>query len=163
MKITQPPLMQQKSPHPYSKSMTVGLIAHTGKEGAAQAVKLVVEELQRKEISFLIEKKTASLIGSSSNLSETALAKQSDILLVMGGDGSILRALHQTVHSLKPIFGLNIGSLGFLTCLNAQDYKRAIQCLAEESYVLSYRSLLEVTISNKWKKNKYLDVQKHSS
>jgi NAD+ kinase len=134
------------------KKMTIGIIAHTGKEGAASAVELVIQELQRKKLSFLIEKETASLVGLSSNLNERALAEQSDVLLVMGGDGSILRALHQTANHIKPIFGLNIGSLGFLTCLNAKDYKRAIHCLAEESYILSYRSLLEVSISNKRKK-----------
>ncbi|MDH4470162.1 MAG: NAD(+)/NADH kinase [Verrucomicrobiae bacterium] len=154
MKTIKEPLPHKNPPHPSLTSMTIGLIAHAGKEGAAQAVELVVKELQRKKISFLMEKDTAALIGKPSNLDERTLAKQCDILLVMGGDGSILRALHQTVNYVKPIFGLNIGSLGFLTCLNAQDYKKAIQCLAEQSYVLSYRSLLEVTISNKWKKNK---------
>lgn len=133
--------------------MTIGLIAHVGKEGAAQATNLVIEELKRHQLPFLIEKATAALIGESSLLDEAALAEQSDLLLVMGGDGSILRALYRSAGHLKPIFGLNIGSLGFLTCLPAHDYQRAIQCLAEKSYCLSKRSLLEVVIESPGKES----------
>jgi len=126
----------------------IGLIAHIGKEGAASLLTLVIEELEEQHIPFLIEKETAQLIGHNSPLDEKTLAKKCDLLLVMGGDGSILRAMYRTSPLLKPIFGLNIGSLGFLTCLSAHDYKRAIQCLANQTYVLSHRSLLDVTIVN---------------
>lgn len=129
--------------------MTIGLLAHTEKEGAAQAVRLVVEELKKYQLSFLIEKTTAALIGFTSSLDETALATESDLLLVMGGDGSILRALYRIGrNNIKPIFGLNIGSLGFLTCFAARDYQRAIQCLADKNYLLSERSLLEVFLKS---------------
>ncbi|MBX9742117.1 MAG: NAD(+)/NADH kinase [Chthoniobacterales bacterium] len=129
--------------------MTIGLLAHIEKKGAAEAVSLVVQELKKHGLSFLIEKATAALIGLSSNLDESNLAEQTDLLLVMGGDGSILRALHRIGRShIKPIFGLNIGSLGFLTCFAACDYQRAIQCLADKSYLLSERSLLEVFLEN---------------
>lgn len=126
----------------------IGLIAHVGKEGAAKAVQLVIQELKTFQLPFLIEQATAKLVGLTSSLDETTLAEQSDVLLIMGGDGSILRALHRSGGHLKPLFGLNIGSLGFLTCLGAQDYKQAIHCLAHQSYVLSHRSLLEVRIVN---------------
>lgn len=129
--------------------MKIGLIAHVGKKGAAQAVKVVLEEFQKYYNIFLfLEKETALLIGENSSLSEAALAKQCDLLLVMGGDGSILRSLQQLEGNLKPIFGLNIGSLGFLTCLPANEYKRAIQCIVNKNYLLSERSLLEVYISS---------------
>ncbi len=155
----------------HGKEMTIGLIAHAGKEGAAHAVKLVIEELQARHLPFLLEKATAELVEKKhpspfpasaverdeiSGLDEMALAEQCDVLLVMGGDGSILRALHRSASHLKPIFGLNIGSLGFLTCLGAHDYKKAIQCLADGSYVLSPRSLLKVSVSNRSQKKEVL-------
>lgn len=128
--------------------MTIGLIAHVEKKGAAKAVRLVVEELQKQSLPFLIEKTTAALIDLSSNLDEKSLSEHSDILLVMGGDGSILRALHRSGGHLKPIFGLNIGSLGFLTCLPACEYERAIECLVKKNYILSKRNLLEVFVED---------------
>jgi len=124
----------------------IGLIAHVEKKGAATAVQKVVQELERHHLPFCIEKTTAELINYTSGLDGAMLAEQSDILLVMGGDGSILRALHLSSAYLRPIFGLNIGSLGFLTCLAAQDYQRAVQCLADKTYILSDRNLLEIEI-----------------
>lgn len=146
------PRVVECSKKPIVQPIIIGLIAHAGKEDSAQAVKNVIEELQQKNISFFIEKETARLVGETSLLDEETLANKCDLLLVMGGDGSILRAMHRTSHHVKPIFGLNIGSLGFLTCLSAKEYKRAIQCLADQSYILSHRSLLEVNIVSQERK-----------
>jgi NAD+ kinase len=124
----------------------IGLIAHTEKAGAEHVVRAVVEELRKRKASFFLERLTASLIGEFSPLDEGELAEQCDLLLVMGGDGSILRALHRSAGHIRPIFGLNIGSLGFLTCLGSDDYLRAIDCILHGKYILSPRSLLNVEI-----------------
>ncbi len=128
----------------------LGLIAHTQKPGAASVVKAVVTELRAHHVPFLMEKATAALIQEDSSLNEEMLAEQVDLLLVMGGDGSILRALHHAGPHLRPIFGLNIGSLGFLTCLPAQEYQQALQCIINKKYLLSHRSLLELKINDQF-------------
>jgi NAD+ kinase len=65
----------------------------------------------------------------------------------MGGDGSILRALHRSGGHIRPVFGINIGSLGFLTCVGSDEYLRAIDTLLSGNYLLSHRSLLDVEIA----------------
>jgi NAD+ kinase len=127
--------------------MIIGLIAHAGKEGAEPLVRAVAKELTGRGARFLFERSTAALIGEDSPLDEAALAEQSDILLVMGGDGSILRALHRSGGHIRPVFGINIGSLGFLTCVGSDEYLRAIDTLLSGTYLLSHRSLLDVEIS----------------
>jgi NAD+ kinase len=127
--------------------MIFGLIAHADKGGAATLVRAITDELRCRNASFLLEKMTASLVGEHSNLDETELAASCDLLIVMGGDGSILRALHRSGGHIRPIFGINIGSLGFLTCLGSEDYLRAVECILTNNYLLSQRSLLEVAIS----------------
>jgi NAD+ kinase len=127
--------------------MIIGLIAHAGKEGAEPLVRSVAKELAGRGARFLFERSTAALIGEDSPLDEAALAEQSDILLVMGGDGSILRALHRSGGHIRPVFGINIGSLGFLTCVGSDEYLRAIDTLLSGTYLLSHRSLLDVEIS----------------
>lgn len=126
----------------------IGLIAHSGKEGAELVVRAVTTELRRRHANFLMERMTASLIGETSSLDEAALAEQCDLLLVMGGDGSILRALHRSGGHIRPIFGINIGSLGFLTCLGSDEYLRAVESVVEGKFLLSPRSLLNVEISS---------------
>jgi NAD+ kinase len=126
--------------------MIIGLIAHVGKDGSASLVQSVVAELDRRNAPYLLEKATASLIGKISDLDEALLSERCDLLLVMGGDGSILRALHRSGGHIRPIFGINIGSLGFLTCLGSPEYLKAIDCVLSGNYKLSPRSLLDVTI-----------------
>ena len=126
----------------------LGLIAHTQKSGAASVVKTIVTELRARQVPFLMEEATAALIQEHSPLNEEMLAEKVDLLLVMGGDGSILRALHHAGPHLRPIFGLNIGSLGFLTCLPATAYQEAIDCIVNKTYILSHRSLLKLKIQN---------------
>lgn len=128
----------------------IGLIAHTQKPGAASVVKTIVAELRTRHVPFLMEEATAALIQEHSPLNEEMLAEKVDLLLVMGGDGSILRAMHHAGPHLRPIFGLNIGSLGFLTCLPAQEYQRALQCIIDQEYILSQRSLLELKINDRF-------------
>jgi NAD+ kinase len=127
--------------------MMLGLIAHAGKEGAAEVVGLVAAELRKRKAPFLLERATAALIGETSMLDEAMLAEQCDLLLVMGGDGTILRALHRSRGHIRPIFGINIGSLGFLTCLGSDEYLHAVECVLGGSYLLSQRSLLDVEIA----------------
>ena len=127
--------------------MIIGLIAHAGKEGAGSLVRSVSEELKRRGAEFLFEHSTGALVGEESPLDEASLAERCDILLVMGGDGSILRALHRSGGHIRPIFGINIGSLGFLTCVGSDEYLRAVNSILSGSYSLSHRSLLDVEIS----------------
>lgn len=127
--------------------MIIGLIAHAGKEGAGDLVRSVASELRKRGARYLMEKATAALAGEPSELDEASLAERSDILLVMGGDGSILRALHRSGGHIKPIFGINIGSLGFLTCLGSGEHLRAVEALLSGNYGLSQRSLLEAEIT----------------
>jgi NAD+ kinase len=127
--------------------MIIGLIAHAGKEGAEALVKAVADELTRRKADFLLERLTGALIGVDSPLDEADLSGRCDILLVMGGDGSILRALHRSGGHVRPVFGINIGSLGFLTCVGSDEYLRAIDSLLSGNYLLSHRSLLDAEIS----------------
>ncbi len=124
----------------------IGLIAHVDKEGAERLVRAITCELRIRHTPFLMEKMTAALVGEKSVLDEASLAEQCDLLLVMGGDGSILRALHRSAGFIRPIFGINIGSLGFLTSLGSDDYVRAVDSILSGNYRLSPRSLLNVEI-----------------
>ena len=125
----------------------IGLLAYVGKPGARHLVEAVLAECDRHKMSVLLEKETALLLDSENGLDVPELSERSEMLMVLGGDGSILRALRKTQGAtLKPLLGINFGSLGFLTCVSAGGYDRAIQSLVEETYVISPRSLLAVAV-----------------
>lgn len=136
----------------------IGLIAHVDKPEAAALVARITEELDDRGAAFEFESKTAALIGRKSDLDERALASMCDLIVVMGGDGTLLRAVHQMGGHLKPVFGINIGSLGFLTCLGSQEYKHAVDSIVRKDYVLSNRSLLEVSLAGRTEKKSFLGL-----
>jgi len=125
---------------------TIGLIAHTGKPGVGDLVNAIVQEFGRFSIEIEIEKETAAIAGKSSDRSIAQLGVASDLLVVVGGDGTILHAVGQLGEVIKPIFGINVGSLGFLTCANSSAYRDAVECIAKDRINFSQRTLLEARI-----------------
>lgn len=66
-----------------------------------------------------------------------------DFYLVLGGDGSVLRAAHSLPNLKIPLININIGSLGYLTCASLDDLEKVFTALQSGQYSLSKRSLLE--------------------
>jgi len=126
---------------------TIGLIAHTGKAGASELLRRVLAEFDRRSLQVLVESETARLCGVTSQYSIADLGREAELLVVLGGDGTILNVVGQLGEIIKPIFGINIGSLGFLTCAASSAYEEAVACIAAGEMVFSERTLLEVTVA----------------
>ncbi len=125
---------------------TIGIIAHTGKPGAAELVRQLRTEFEHAGVDVLLEKATGDLVGDRGGLALGALGTEAELLVVLGGDGTILNALSGLQEAIKPIFGINIGSLGFLTCLNSSTYRQAVDSIVSGGYTLSDRALLAVEV-----------------
>jgi NAD+ kinase len=131
--------------------MTLGIIIHVDKPGALPALRRLLTALRKARLASLLERKTAALIGEEGGLTVAQLGERCDLLVVMGGDGTILRVVHQLKKHLPPIFGINLGSLGFLTCLGSEEIPRAVQTIRQGEYELSARRLLAATVWHKGK------------
>jgi NAD+ kinase len=127
---------------------TIGLIAHTGKPGVGDLVNAIVQEFDRFSIKIEIEKETAAIAGRRSGRTIAQIAAESDLLVVLGGDGTILNVAGQVAEAMKPIFGINVGSLGFLTCANSSAYREAVECIGKGLISFSKRTLLAVEVSD---------------
>jgi NAD+ kinase len=123
----------------------IGLIAHTGKPGVAELIRVLGAEFERFKLPVLLEAKTAALAGLDSDCTVDDLGRRVDLLVVLGGDGTILNVVGQLGDLIKPVFGINVGSLGFLTCANSSACAEAVECIAAGKMVFSDRTLLEVT------------------
>lgn len=126
----------------------IGLIAHAEKPDSALVVREMVAELERHGLPFLLHKKTAPLAGLSSTLDESALAEKCELIVVIGGDGTILRIVQRIKSRLPIVFGINIGTLGFLTCLGSKEIRRAVECIAKAEFALSRRALLKAVLTH---------------
>jgi len=125
---------------------TIGIIAHTGKPGVGDLVNVIAQEFSDFSITPLLEKETARIAGKKSEYSIAELGVAADLLVVAGGDGTILRVVGQLGEAIKPIFGINVGSLGFLTTASSATYREAVECLARDRINFSERALLEARV-----------------
>ena len=125
------------------KNVTVGLIVNGSKPGAKEVIYQVSEFAQsHPNLKLLLEKRTAALIGESGH-SEIQLAKKADVLLVAGGDGSLIDVVNTVFPSQIPILGVNIGSLGFLTAVSETEVEKVLPYLATFDLLKSPRLVLE--------------------
>ncbi|MEY2505076.1 MAG: kinase, partial [Verrucomicrobiota bacterium] len=124
----------------------IGLIAHTGKPGVAELTGTLVREFERVGISVLLEADTAAFAGITPGRTIPDLAREADLLVVLGGDGTILHLVGQLGDNIKPVFGINMGALGFLTCANSAAHVEAVEAVAGGKMVFSERTLLKVEV-----------------
>jgi NAD+ kinase len=125
------------------KKVTVGVIVNGSKPGAKDVIYQVIEFAQsHPKLNLLFEKRTGRLIHRP-GLSETALAQRSDVLLVAGGDGSLIDVVNAVYPSQTPILGVNIGSLGFLTAVSEAEVEKVMPFLETKELRLSPRLVLE--------------------
>ena len=71
-----------------------------------------------------------------------------DILISMGGDGTFLRTAHQHLDSKVPLIGVNLGSIGFMTEIDKEDFEDAVDRLIDGKYTLEMRMPLDVTLKS---------------
>ena len=71
-----------------------------------------------------------------------SLARAVDLLLVFGGDGSMLRVVREIDGALTPILGVNVGRLGFLTAVSSRELPQALEKIWQNEFQIEPRSLL---------------------
>ena len=126
-------------------SLTLGLYAHWRKPGAGDSLQALYQCLQKVGIKTLIEEKSAELIGLK-GLTVDELRDQVDLFLTIGGDGTLLRLVRDLRGKMKPVMGINFGSLGFLTGFGGPSFAEAAKALASGDYRTEERTLLEATV-----------------
>ena len=71
-----------------------------------------------------------------------------DAVVVLGGDGTLLRAVQRLSSEDTPVLGVNLGSLGFLTEITSEEVEEALKTLVAGTYAFSWRSLLSVNLKS---------------
>ncbi len=121
------------------KMPTVGIIANPKKEGGRRLLRELLDQFEQKGVSVCLEETTASLIDRSDGVGLSQLNDEVDLLVVLGGDGTILWVVRQLEGRIKPVAAINVGTLGFLTCGTADDSGDLVEAIANGRYKVSER------------------------
>lgn len=129
------------------KFKVVGIMGRVQSEGVKETLKTLIKYLQEVKQDFLIDAETASFLNDSSLscVTRSELGKQCQLLIVVGGDGSLLRAAHSVIDNEIPVLGINRGRLGFLTDINPHQLEK-IKSILDGDYIIEKRFLLNAEV-----------------
>ena len=108
-------------------------------------------------ISCILNCESNLYIDESSNykndnvkpLSHKDLVEKVDLIIVFGGDGTLLNSSRKYINSNIPILGINMGKVGFLTDINIKNFENAIKEILDGSYDVEKRNLVKATFEDK--------------
>jgi NAD+ kinase len=124
---------------------TIGLLANPEKPEAIPVVRQAARLIARSGRRVVADADTITHCQpvAEAGGSVTAVARQCDLLLVFGGDGTMLRIAREAVGSRTPILGINLGGLGFLTAVPGRQIAAALRKVWAGNFTLETRALLE--------------------
>lgn len=122
---------------------TIGIFGRVKNPGVKETLKALILFLQNLKQDILVEAETAEPLEDPSlpTIARDDIGKKCDLLIVVGGDGSLLHAAHAIINSEIPVMGINRGSLGFLTDIHPIELDK-IKTILEGQFILEKRFLL---------------------
>lgn len=125
----------------------IGIVANPTKQDAAQHVLALQAAFEAGGASVLLEEATADFLGVTRGLPLLEVAAAAEVLVVLGGDGTILRTARLLGAAVKPLAAVNTGRLGFLTTATESEIGRFVEAILTNDYRLSHRSVVEAAFT----------------
>lgn len=126
---------------------TVGILGRVKNSAVKETLIAIINHLSAWSQPFLIEKETAEVLDDTTitTIDRELIGQHCDLLIVIGGDGSLLHAAHDIVDQKVPVLGINRGSFGFLTDIHPKHLEK-IKKILDGEYHLEKRFLLTTII-----------------
>ncbi len=131
--------------------MIVGILVNPHKTGSLPTLHALRESLKSRGCMTMLDEETADLAGETGGTAAKEFSNVVDIAAVLGGDGTMLHALSRLGKFEKPVAGINIGTLGFLTSCKDDELDVFASAIAEGRYSTSVRTLLEAVVHREGK------------
>jgi len=116
--------------------MNIGIVARLDTGDAIKLANEIVEFLLEKRIKITIDSSLSLKLGKYKELSCDLENMDVDMILAIGGDGTILRTQNFINGKQIPLFGINMGTVGFLTEIEPEDVFRALDEVLAGNYFI---------------------------
>ena len=128
--------------------MTVTIVPNTGKSSAGEVALRAAQILRSHGAAVLMDQalQPAFNIAGVQYLPFDDCLHKTDVILTIGGDGTILHVANLTLNYHKPILGINLGRCGFLATCEVDELEAKLSAVAEGQYNLDPRMLLYVQV-----------------
>jgi NAD+ kinase len=121
----------------------VGIISKPKKDDVCSVAPQLLEWLEKHSIQPIIDQETASCLGRDDGLPRKEIPERVELLVVLGGDGTLLAAVRLVDEHRVPILGVNLGYLGFLTEITVDEVCQVLEDILGDRHQLSRRTMLE--------------------
>lgn len=132
-----------------TKFKKVALIGRQRGENITETLLSLKSYLKTKGVEVFFEEETAAMMSSHNKpvIPADQLNKHCDLIIAVGGDGSLLRAAHVAVNQQLPILGINRGRLGFLTDIRPEEFSK-VGAVLDGVYLEEKRFLLTAQLQH---------------
>jgi NAD+ kinase len=143
---------QEAERRPGDATRRILLLTHTGREEAREVTHAVVSALAAHGLLVrMLDDEAKELdLGPADGVEPVGLegagCEQCELAVVIGGDGTILRAAELTHTSGTPLLGVNLGHVGFLAEAESEDVEKMIDAIVERRYTSEERMTLDVSV-----------------
>jgi NAD+ kinase len=127
-------------------SKSVGILTKPRFPEIERTLRDVVRWLRARNIDVLLDTLSATQLGEQGGYQKSQLALTADVLLVLGGDGTMLNAARLAGERSIPILGVNMGGLGFLTEVRLENLYPSLERVFANDFVLDERLMLRTHI-----------------
>jgi NAD+ kinase len=127
----------------------IGIVAKTDREESRPRLVELLQWCADSDLEVVLEKDTAALVPDAPGpaVRKPELPSHADVLLVLGGDGTLLSVARLVGDLGVPILGVNLGGLGFLTAFTAEEMIPALEALRRGELVVEERMMLTAQVS----------------
>jgi NAD+ kinase len=128
---------------------TVLVVVHTGRPAGVNVARMVVEKLTGAGLTArVLESEAADLNAGAAEVAPVSsqAADGTEMVLAIGGDGTLLRAAELSRPARVPLLGINLGHVGFLAEADPEDLSEAVDQVVEGKYLVERRMTVDVTV-----------------
>ena len=124
----------------------VAIVGRTGSSHVVDSLNIVVSALNTAGAELVFEERTAAMLSRSDGVPRATVGCGVDLVVVVGGDGSILGVARDVAHAGVPVLGVNRGGLGFLADIAPDQIAEKVAQVMAGDYRVEERFLLEASV-----------------
>ncbi len=125
---------------------SVGLVLHPRRDSTEAVAAVLGWAAQKGTEVFGIEDEIRRLNCAAIAVTAEELGRRTDLLVSLGGDGTMLRAMRLADRQRAPVLGVNLGKLGFLAEVDVPDLPQALSAIDDHEFTIESRLAVDATL-----------------
>lgn len=125
---------------------TVGVVVKRGRAQAAELARELIAWLRERNVTALVEAENAAQLGCSVGTSKADIVGTAELIVALGGDGTLLSVARLMRSRAVPLLGVNLGNFGFLTAITTDELMPMMERILANDFDVEPRMMLEVVL-----------------